>query len=67
MSITRRTLVAGTAAVAAAAFAPRITVAQTAAGPFKLDPLPYPTNACNPTSAKTWKFIMTATQAYVTG
>ena len=48
MSITRRGLVVGTAAFAAAAFLPRTVLAQEVAGPFKLDPLPYPANALVP-------------------
>ena len=47
MSITRRGLVVGAAAFAAA-FPPRTALAQDAAGPFKLDPLPYPPNALVP-------------------
>src|SRR6266540_5952924 len=52
-SITRRRLIAATAGIAAAALAPRIVVAQAPAppppaGPFKLDPLGYPTNALEP-------------------
>src|SRR5256885_15846408 len=52
-SITRRRLIAATAGIAAAALAPRIVVAQAPAppppaGPFKRDPLPYPTNALEP-------------------
>jgi superoxide dismutase, Fe-Mn family len=48
VSITRRGLVVGTAAFAAAAFLPRTVLAQEVAGPFKLDPLPYPANALVP-------------------
>jgi superoxide dismutase, Fe-Mn family len=47
MLITRRAALAGTAAVAAA-IGPRIAVAQAPAGPFRLDPLPYPNNALEP-------------------
>ncbi|HXW25373.1 MAG TPA: superoxide dismutase [Xanthobacteraceae bacterium] len=54
-SMTRRKLMAAATGVAAAALAPRIAVAQApapapapAAGPFTLDPLPYPTNALEP-------------------
>jgi Fe-Mn family superoxide dismutase len=67
--ITRRSLVVGTATVAAAAFAPRIAVAQTTAGPFKLDPLPYPSNALQPhIDAKTMEIHHDRHhQAYVTG
>ncbi len=46
-SVTRRRFVVGTAAIAAAAFAPR-SLAQAPAGPFKLDPLPYANNALEP-------------------
>ena len=45
MPINRRSLLA---AGVAAAVAPRIAVAQAPAGPFKLNPLPYPTNALQP-------------------
>jgi Fe-Mn family superoxide dismutase len=49
MSVTRRGLVLGGSAIAAAVFVPRIVVAQApAAGPFKLDPLPYAANALEP-------------------
>jgi superoxide dismutase, Fe-Mn family len=61
VSITRRSLVVSTATLAAAAFAPRIGLfpasaapatapapAPAPSGPFKLDPLPYPTNALEP-------------------
>ncbi len=46
-SVTRRQFVIGTAAIAAVAFSPR-SLAQAPAGPFKLDPLPYPNNALEP-------------------
>jgi Fe-Mn family superoxide dismutase len=46
-SVTRRQLVVGTATIAAVALAPR-AYAQTPAGPFKLDPLPYANNALEP-------------------
>ena len=46
-SVTRRRFVVGTATIAAVAFAPR-SFAQTPAGPFKLDPLPYANNALEP-------------------
>jgi Fe-Mn family superoxide dismutase len=46
--LTRRAALAGTAAVAAFAFRPRVVFAQAAAGPFKLDPLPYANNALEP-------------------
>ncbi len=46
-SVNRRRFVAGSAAAAAVAFAPR-SLAQTPAGPFKLDPLPYANNALEP-------------------
>jgi Fe-Mn family superoxide dismutase len=48
MPITRRRIVLGTAAIAAATCGPRIVVAQTPTGPFRLDPLAYPTNALEP-------------------
>jgi Fe-Mn family superoxide dismutase len=46
--VTRRTLLAATAGLAAMTLAPRIVVAQAPAGPFKRDPLPYPANALEP-------------------
>jgi Fe-Mn family superoxide dismutase len=46
-SLTRREIMVGTAAVAAVAFAPQAH-AQTAAGPFKLEPLGYANNALEP-------------------
>jgi Fe-Mn family superoxide dismutase len=46
-SLTRREFMIGAAAVAAVAYAPRVH-AQAAAGPFKLEPLPYPNNALEP-------------------
>jgi Fe-Mn family superoxide dismutase len=54
--INRRKLMFAATGIAAATLAPRITVVQAqtppaaapAAGPFKLDPLPYPTNALEP-------------------
>jgi superoxide dismutase, Fe-Mn family len=48
MSVTRRTLIIGSAAVIAAHFDPRSVFAQAADGPFKLPPLPYATNALEP-------------------
>jgi Fe-Mn family superoxide dismutase len=48
MLITRRCLVRGAAVAVAAATLPRVALAQGSAGPFKLDPLPYPTNALEP-------------------
>jgi Fe-Mn family superoxide dismutase len=48
MSLNRRKLILGGVAIAGAAFYPRVVVAQAPAGPFKLDPLPYPTNALEP-------------------
>jgi len=51
MLINRRRAVLGTAAIAAATCLPRVVFAQAGssqAGPFKLDPLPYPTNALEP-------------------
>jgi superoxide dismutase, Fe-Mn family len=47
MLITRRAALVGTAA-AAFALGPRVAFAQAPAGPFKLDPLPYPNNALEP-------------------
>jgi superoxide dismutase, Fe-Mn family len=46
-SLTRREFIVSAAAVAAVAYAPRVH-AQAAAGPFKLEPLPYPNNALEP-------------------
>jgi superoxide dismutase, Fe-Mn family len=46
-SFTRREFMAGSAAVAASALT-RDVHAQAAAGPFKLEPLPYPNNALEP-------------------
>jgi superoxide dismutase, Fe-Mn family len=68
--ITRRGLVIAGMSVAAAALSPRICVAQAATpGPFKLDPLPYPTNALAPhIDAKTMQIHHDFHhQAYVTG
>jgi superoxide dismutase, Fe-Mn family len=48
MSLDRRWILLGTAAAAAAACAPRFVFAQTPAGPFRLDPLPYATNVLEP-------------------
>ena len=48
MSLNRRNLIFGGAAIAGAVLAPRAVFAQAPAGPFKLDPLPYPTNALEP-------------------
>jgi superoxide dismutase, Fe-Mn family len=48
MFIDRRRVLLGTAAAAAAACTPRFVHAQAAAGPFKLDPLPYATNVLEP-------------------
>ncbi len=48
MPITRRHLIAATAAFAGAAAVPRFAAAQAAGGPFKLDPLPYAANALEP-------------------
>jgi superoxide dismutase, Fe-Mn family len=47
MLISRRAALAG-AAAAALTFGPRVAFAQAQAGPFKLDPLPYPNNALEP-------------------
>jgi superoxide dismutase, Fe-Mn family len=72
MLINRRNLVlttAATAAVAAAgSLAPRLAAAQAAAGPFKLDPLAYATNAFEPfIDAKTMEIHHDRHhQAYVT-
>ena len=69
MSITRRAFVVGTAVAAAAICGPRISIAQTSQGPFKLDPLPYPTSALQPhIDAKTMEIHHDKHhQAYVTG
>jgi Fe-Mn family superoxide dismutase len=69
VSITRRGFVVGAATIVATAAAPRFSVAQTPAGPFKLDPLPYPTNALQPDiDAKTMEIHHDRHhQAYVTG
>jgi hypothetical protein len=48
MFTNRRELILGTAATAAVTCMPRVAVAQAATGPFRLDPLPYPTNAFEP-------------------
>src|ERR1043165_6135576 len=48
MFIERRRVILGTAAIAATASVPRVVFGQGAAGPFKIDPLPYPTNALEP-------------------
>src|SRR4051812_23003748 len=48
MSVTRRSLVLGSTALAAAALTPRISVGQAPAGPFKLPPLPYAADALEP-------------------
>jgi Fe-Mn family superoxide dismutase len=50
MPVTRRNILFGTAATAAVAFAhPMVRAqAQAPAGPFRLDPLPYPANALEP-------------------
>lgn len=45
---TRRAVLAGTAAFAAAGLAPRVSLAQAPAGPFKVDPLPYANAALEP-------------------
>jgi Fe-Mn family superoxide dismutase len=68
MSVNRRRFVLGTATVAAAACAPRLAAAQAPSGPFKLDPLPYPTNAFEPhIDAKTMEIHHDRHhQAYVT-
>jgi superoxide dismutase, Fe-Mn family len=48
MTVSRRHLLLATAAVAGASITSRVAVAQAPAGPFKLDPLPYPTGALEP-------------------
>jgi superoxide dismutase, Fe-Mn family len=48
MLVNRRYFVLGNAAIAAGSLAPRLALAQVATEPFKLDPLPYPTNAFEP-------------------
>jgi Fe-Mn family superoxide dismutase len=52
-SMTRRRIMAASAGLAAAAIGPRVVFAQAApaapVGPFKLEPLPYPANALEPT------------------
>ena len=48
MFVTRRSFVVSAASVAVTAFGPRFAVAQTPAGPFKLDPLGYANNALEP-------------------
>jgi superoxide dismutase, Fe-Mn family len=46
--MTRRFILRGFATAGMLAAAPRFTFAQAPAGPFKLDPLPYPNNALEP-------------------
>jgi Fe-Mn family superoxide dismutase len=46
--MTRRTALTGAATFAAVALGSRFSLAQAPAGPFKLDPLPYPNNALEP-------------------
>jgi Fe-Mn family superoxide dismutase len=46
--VTRRTALTGAAAFAAVVLGSRFGLAQAPAGPFKLDPLPYPNNALEP-------------------
>src|SRR5215212_9197265 len=48
MQSTRRALLIGGMATSAVLLAPRFVRAQTPAGPFKLDPLPYANNALEP-------------------
>ena len=48
MLTNRRHLILGTAAMAAVTCISRIATAQAVAGPFHLNPLPYPTNAFEP-------------------
>jgi Fe-Mn family superoxide dismutase len=68
MLVNRRHLVLATATIAAGALAPGLVFAQAAQGPFKLDPLPYPTNAFEPViDAKTMEIHHDRHhQAYVT-
>jgi hypothetical protein len=68
MFTNRRELILGTAAMAAVTCMPRVAVAQAATGPFRLDPLPYPTNAFEPyIDAKTMEIHHDRHhQAYVT-
>jgi superoxide dismutase, Fe-Mn family len=68
MFANRRELILGTAAMAAVTCMPRVAVAQAATGPFRLDPLPYPTNAFEPyIDAKTMEIHHDRHhQAYVT-
>ena len=48
LTLSRRTALAGTAALVASAVTSRYAFAQTPSGPFKLDPLPYANNALEP-------------------
>jgi Fe-Mn family superoxide dismutase len=48
MLIDRRSLMIGSVAAAASVAATRVAFAQAPTGPFRLDPLPYPTNALEP-------------------
>ncbi|RAI45385.1 superoxide dismutase [Rhodoplanes roseus] len=48
MFLDRRSFLVGTGIVAATVLAPRLGLAQAAAGPFRLDPLAYPANALEP-------------------
>ncbi|MBO0756805.1 MAG: superoxide dismutase [Bradyrhizobiaceae bacterium] len=68
MFVNRRHLVLGSAAIAAASLAPRLALAQAVAGPFNLEPLPYPANAFEPhIDAKTMEIHHDRHhQAYVT-
>ncbi len=68
MVVSRRHLVLASAAIAAGSLAPRLAFAQAVAGPFKLAPLPYPTNALEPMiDAKTMEIHHDRHhQAYVT-
>ena len=68
MTVSRRHLLLATAAVAGAPITSRVAVAQAPAGPFKLDPLPYPTGVLEPhIDAKTMEIHHDRHhQAYVT-
>lgn len=47
-TLTRRAALGGAGALAMLALVPRLSLAQSPAGPFTLDPLPYPTNVLEP-------------------
>ena len=62
LTLSRRTSLAGTAALAASIVTSRYAFAQAPAAPFKLDPLPYPNNALEPhIDGRPWKSITTGT------